>query len=169
MTLTGHAVVGAAIIKILPSHPILAVVLAFFSHFVLDAIPHWDYPINSKRDDPKDLMNSTMHLDRLFLKDLVKICIDGTVGVIVSLLLFAPSYSLSFSNLISLWPIVLGAGAGMIADFLQFLYLQIRVEPLIVIQRLHVCIHTEKKMKRFKFLSIASQIAGILLIKYYIG
>jgi hypothetical protein len=42
MILSTHAIVGAAIASFLPSHPTIAFVLGFGSHFVLDAIPHWD-------------------------------------------------------------------------------------------------------------------------------
>jgi hypothetical protein len=45
MTSTAHALVGAAIASRL-QNPTLAVPLAFFSHFVLDSIPHWDFGTN---------------------------------------------------------------------------------------------------------------------------
>src|SRR5260370_42631939 len=53
MILSTPAIVGAAIASFLPSHPTTAFVLGFASHFVLDAIPHWDYPIRSAAADPK--------------------------------------------------------------------------------------------------------------------
>ena len=53
MILSTHAIVGAAIASFLPSHPTTAFVLGFGSHFVLDAIPHWDYPIKSASVDPE--------------------------------------------------------------------------------------------------------------------
>ena len=40
MTATNHAMTGA-IIGLTVSNPVVAVVAAFFSHFVLDAIPHF--------------------------------------------------------------------------------------------------------------------------------
>ncbi len=40
MTATNHAMTGA-IIGLTVSNPVAAVVIAFFSHFVLDAIPHF--------------------------------------------------------------------------------------------------------------------------------
>lgn len=47
MILSTHAVVGGAIGSLFPSHPILVALLGFTSHFVIDAIPHWDYPLKS--------------------------------------------------------------------------------------------------------------------------
>ncbi len=37
-----HTIVGVAVATAVRRQPALALVLAFFSHFVLDAIPHWD-------------------------------------------------------------------------------------------------------------------------------
>jgi hypothetical protein len=53
MILTTHAVVGAALATFLPSHPVIAFAVGFASHFVLDAIPHVDYPIKSRSVNPK--------------------------------------------------------------------------------------------------------------------
>ena len=41
MFLTPHVAVAVAIAAVLPN-PILAIPLAFLSHFVLDMLPHWD-------------------------------------------------------------------------------------------------------------------------------
>lgn len=41
MTATSHSLVGASLAKLMPN-PYLAILLALFSNFVLDLIPHWD-------------------------------------------------------------------------------------------------------------------------------
>ena len=41
MIATSHAIVGAAIASAAPD-PIIGLLLAFASHFVLDLVPHWD-------------------------------------------------------------------------------------------------------------------------------
>lgn len=41
MTATAHALVAAAIARAVPN-PYLAIPLAITSHFIMDAIPHWD-------------------------------------------------------------------------------------------------------------------------------
>jgi len=51
MILTTHAIVGAALASFLSSHPAAAFVAGFASHFVLDAIPHVDYPIIGEPQD----------------------------------------------------------------------------------------------------------------------
>lgn len=42
MTATAHALVSAAIYRAIPN-PAIAIPLAFASHFIMDAIPHWDF------------------------------------------------------------------------------------------------------------------------------
>lgn len=44
MLLAPHALVGAAIAATVPN-PILGLLLAFLSHFLLDRVPHWEYSI----------------------------------------------------------------------------------------------------------------------------
>ena len=41
MTATNHGLFGSAIAVTLSAHPVLAIVIAPFSHFLLDAIPHY--------------------------------------------------------------------------------------------------------------------------------
>lgn len=41
MTATAHALVGAAIVSVVPE-PVIGLSLAFTSHILLDMIPHWD-------------------------------------------------------------------------------------------------------------------------------
>ncbi len=45
MTATAHALVAAAIARAIPN-PYLSIPLAFGSHFILDAVPHWDFGTN---------------------------------------------------------------------------------------------------------------------------
>jgi hypothetical protein len=42
MTATAHALVAGAIARAVPN-PYLAIPLALTSHFIMDAIPHWDF------------------------------------------------------------------------------------------------------------------------------
>src|SRR5438270_8986664 len=104
MILSTHAIVGAAIASFLPSHPTTAFVLGFGSHFVLDAIPHWDYPISSASVNPK--IGAPVTFDRALLRDLVVIGSDGLLGILGALLLFASSEGL--------WSILLGAFGAML-------------------------------------------------------
>src|SRR6516165_2928546 len=89
MILSTHGIVGAALASFLPAHPIGAFIIGFGSHFVLDAIPHWDYPIKSRSVDPE--IGAPMTFDRALLRDVVVIGSDGLLGILGALLLFASS------------------------------------------------------------------------------
>ena len=88
MTLTTHAIIGAAIAASMPNYPVVGFVLAFASHFVLDAIPHWDYKLSSQKTDGKDRMNDDMIINKDFFIDLSKIGLDMLCGVLLALFFF---------------------------------------------------------------------------------
>src|SRR5215831_8340191 len=117
MILSTHAIVGAAIASFLPSHPMAAFAPGFASHFVLDAIPHWDYPIRSAAVHPK--IGGPLTFDRALLRDAVVIGSDGLFGVLVALLLFASPDGL--------WSI----------DLLHTIHAHFPYEPLRTLQRFH--------------------------------
>lgn len=45
MTATAHALVAGTIATQV-AHPVLAPILALFSHYIMDAVPHWDFGTN---------------------------------------------------------------------------------------------------------------------------
>lgn len=148
MILSTHAIVGAAVASFLPSHPTTAFVLGFASHFVLDAIPHWDYPIRSAAVDPK--IGAPMTFDRALLRDAVVIGSDGLVGILGA---FSPR--------------------RMAPDPLQTLHAHFPYERLRTLQRFHRWIHTDKRIKEDIILGVGSQIAlvavmiGLTMVTHY--
>ena len=121
MILSTHAIVGGAIASFLPSHPLLAAVAAFASHFAIDAIPHWDYPLQSIAIG-KGADNRRLRLSRTVLTDLADITMDACVGLAPALWLFATPAPV--------WVIILGAVAAMLPDSLQFAHsLEYASEP----------------------------------------
>jgi len=159
MILATHAVVGGAIMKLLPHHPVAGLFLAFASHFALDAIPHWDYShlLKSYDYNEKEPLKSVIHLNKKFLVDLAKMGLDGILGLIFAIILFSgPPVGGWFL-------IALGAVGAMLPDFLQFVYLQIRREPFLSLQRLHLWTHSKYKIKKISFAGVISQIAIIIL------
>jgi hypothetical protein len=154
MILTSHAIVGGAIASILPSHPFVGVTLSFASHFAVDAIPHWDYPIRSDRIRPGG--GSTLAFDRLFIRDLTVIGMDGLAGTALALMLFATHQTF--------WVVLLSAWAAMLPDPLQFLHKLCPRGPLPILQRFHGWIHTSYPLKREVFLGVSSQIVFVIVI-----
>lgn len=156
MILTTHAVVGGAIMKLVSHHPVIGLFLAFGSHFVLDAIPHWDYHLGSYERNKKEPLKSVIHLNKRFLIDLTKMGSDGIFGLILSIIIFSGPPAGGW--------IILGVISAMLPDFLQFLYLQIRREPFTSLQRFHGWFHNQKN----NFAGIISQIIIIILAYFFI-
>jgi hypothetical protein len=154
MILSTHALVGAAIANLFPSHPGVAFVVGFASHFALDAIPHADYPIRSASLDPK--IGARLRFDRALLQDAVTIGADGMLGLVLAFLLFASAENQ--------WAILLGAFGAMLPDALQFLYLRFPREPLKTLQRFHGWAHTCTDIKDRVVLAVGSQALLVLAI-----
>lgn len=162
MTLSTHAVVGAAIAVALPGQPILGASLAFVSHFLLDSLPHWDYKILSQSANPEQASLSVFRFEKLFFIDLFRIGSDVVLGLILTLLIFGVVTPQSLALA------CIGAAAAMLPDFLQFVYRLYPLGPFAVLQRFHVWIHTEHRLVDQPFLGITSQacVAGIIVAAF---
>jgi hypothetical protein len=148
MILSTHAVVGGAIASLFPSDPILAAAAGFVSHFAIDAIPHWDYPLRSISVG-KGADNRRLRLSRAVMTDLICIGVDACAGLALAIWLFATPASV--------WAIALGALAAMAPDPLQFVHSIHPREPLVTLQRFHRWMHSNRKLA-WK-LGVSSQIA----------
>jgi len=139
MTLTAHAIVGASIASIVPNHPALGFVLGFGSHFLLDAIPHWDYTLVSYKKNNTNPMDGNVIMNKNFVFDLIKTSFDAFLGITAVFILFG----ILNLNLVSVLTSSLfwGAVGAMIPDALQFVYFKWRHEPVKSLQRLHFWIH----------------------------
>jgi hypothetical protein len=135
MILSTHAIVGGAIASLFPSHPALVVVAAFASHFAIDAIPHWDYPLRSISIKPGA---NQLRKIRPLLRDLGLIAFDAGAGLLLALALFATSATVAV--------IALGAIVAMLPDPLQVAHSLYPHEPLKSLQRFHVWMHTRRKL-----------------------
>ena len=152
MTLTTHAIVGGAIVSVMPAHPLLGVCVAFASHFLLDAIPHWDYPIRSFSLNPE--IAGPMKCDRALFADMVTIGADALLGIALALILFVTQRSIIL--------VLFGACAGILPDALQFAYMRFPREPLPSLQRFHQWIHTSHNLRE-PLLGILSQFAFVVV------
>ncbi len=158
MTLSTHAVAGAAIGGLLAYNPALVVITAFASHFVLDAIPHWDYEVKVSNES-NDLLNAKIQLDKKFFKDSIKILIDVLIGVLVIGALFY-----SHTPYVRLMALV-GAGFAVLPDFLQFVYYRTHSRILRPLQDFHVnFMHAKKSLSNRPFLGPFIQIIIVLIL-----
>lgn len=147
MILSTHAVVGGAIARLFPSHPALVVVTAFASHFAIDAIPHWDYPLGAITLKPGANNRCVLKDRRLFL-DLALIGLDACAGLLIVIWLLATPATIGV--------IVLGALAGMMPDPLQVVDSVFPNPPLTALRRFHQWIHAKTRLRCF--LGISSQV-----------
>ena len=156
MTLETHAIVGAALATAIPTHPVTAFCVGFASHFVVDAIPHYDYPIYSASINPKE--EGSFHLDQAFLRDMADFTLDAGAGLLISIAVFA--------NILWLPAILAGAIGGILPDPLQVVYKKWPHEPLAALYRFHQWIHTSRRLRDEGklMLGIISQAAFILVV-----
>ena len=137
MILSTHAIVGGAIASLFPSHPALVVAAGFASHFAIDAIPHWDYPLHAISARPA-AGSAALNLDRRLWGDLSLIALDASVGLTLAIWLFATPATIG--------AILLGAVAAMMPDPLQVVHALYPREPLKSLQRFHQWIHAKRKL-----------------------
>jgi hypothetical protein len=137
MILSTHAVVGGAVASLFPTHPGLVAIAGFASHFALDAIPHWDYPLQAISIGA-NADNRRLRLDSRLLFDLFLIGFDASAGLVVAIWLFATSAAI--------WVIVLGGFMAMLPDALQFACSLYPYEPLRSLRRFHEWIHSKRKL-----------------------
>jgi hypothetical protein len=152
MILSAHAVVGGAIASLFPSHPLAVIAAAFASHFAIDAIPHWDYPLQSIKVGAG--ARNQLKLARPILLDLALIGFDAFAGLALAVVVFATPATIG--------TVILGASAAIMPDPLQFLYSLYPREPLKSLQQFHSWIHSKCGLNWP--LGISSQIAFVALV-----
>jgi hypothetical protein len=147
MILSTHAVVGAALASQMPSHPVAAFVVGFASHFVIDAIPHWDYPLRSISLGAGARNDVRMTAARI--RDLALIGFDGLAGLTLAITIFGTE-----ADIVA---ILSGAVGGVLPDPLKFAYTLYPREPLATVERFHNWIHSKRALNWP--LGVSSQIA----------
>jgi len=143
---------------LMPSRPVTAFVVGFASHFVLDAIPHADYPIRSRSVDPN--VGAPMVFDKALLWDALAIGSDGLLGLMAAVLLFGSP--------VALWAVLLGAIGAMLPDPLQFAYTRFPHEPLRTLQRFHRWAHTDRQLQG-SIMAFGTQAAFVFAVAWVAG
>ncbi len=138
MILSTHAVAGASISVIFRGNPAAGIALAFLSHFLLDAFPHWHYRILSRIKDQSLPFGEKLAFNEEFLKDILRTGVDFGIGLGISLAVsqfFFPGNSLL---------VFLGALAGALPDALQVVYHRFpNSKPLYYLQLFHEKAHSK--------------------------
>ncbi|HEV8666880.1 MAG TPA: hypothetical protein VN665_03485 [Candidatus Paceibacterota bacterium] len=160
MTLTTHAIVGAAAASLVPNHPVIGFIGGLASHFAIDSIPHWNegrFIRSVKKVDNNPL---TRRINRSWdlLHDFALVGFDSLLG-------FAGSVAILFYLFHApLYIVLLGAFAGQMPDGLQFVYFVFHPKFMDALQRFHGRIQTEST--EIAYLGIE---AGLILAVIALG
>lgn len=142
MILTPHILVGAAIVSQIPN--IWGLILAFFSHFVLDVIPHFEYSIKGIKRFEK----------RQFFRSLIKVELDFCLGVII--------FAFIVTDLSSTRVIygLLGIAAAVLPDGLMFFYYVSGGKWIKRFAKFHHAVHIkrDKKKRKLSFFTVFTQV-----------
>ena len=161
MVLTTHIVFGSVGAQLMTSNPYLGFLAGFVSHFILDAVPHWDYTLKSRAYNPKNRLDVDMKIGSNFVRDLFLIGLDFCLGFTIAITYFY--LTATPFGLVAL----LGGIGAVFPDFLQFVYFKFKTGPLLSLQRFHVWIHSKISLNNRPTLGIISQavlIIALLLI-----
>lgn len=151
MVLATHAIVGAVFGKLIPN-PFLAFFAGFLSHFLLDAIPHWHYPLRSKVKQSL-YRDEDMVIGRAFLIDLFVIGFDFAIGIGVAILIFQGWDGFLHPSL----SILSAAFGAILPDILLFVAWKIKKEPLLILRRFHKWMHARNNLDHRPFVGVLSQ------------
>lgn len=144
MVLTVHILIGAAVAT-RTGNPILGLLFAFLSHYLIDAIPHKEYSIQNIKEGK--WQNSS--------KDFLKIFLDILIGFFL-IIIFQGNYFLAF----------LGGLSAILPDILTFLHFIFpKIKPLHLLSKFHEKTHWFKhsKIKIPLFLGIFTQVLMLFL------
>ncbi len=163
MTLAVHAIIGAAAAHRLGLHnPMALFLVGAATHYIADAIPHWDYGFLSFPHGEKAETRRWPFTSAAFRKDLVRIACDGALGA--GLILFVAK-TLSWA---SATPLLLASFGGMAPDLLQGIYFTGYAPFLAPLQRFHDFCHTEIKLGPYPAIGIPFQIGIALAAAYFL-
>ncbi|MFZ3020095.1 MAG: hypothetical protein WA051_01060 [Minisyncoccia bacterium] len=142
MVLSVHTLVGGALGAVLPVSPVASFAIGFVSHFILDAIPHSDYPLQSLTKNADDRDKDVMSKDGRLANDLV---VNGVDGILGFLILTTLTY-----NSPALFSAILGGLGACVPDGLQFLHFMFpNNKPLEAFKKFHGIFHTPLKVEEF--------------------
>lgn len=161
MTLATHIVTGAAAARIFATHPAEAFVIGLASHYILDSIVHWDYPIKayfSHKDSPAE---TKVHLNKDIFIDVGKVLFDVSIGFVI---VFFAHREIVNGNLLLLTVAALGA---VLPDFIQFVYGIYKIPLLGFMQRFHHFMHAARTLNDRPIIGVGSQICLIIVASMF--
>lgn len=120
MIISSHFIAGAAVGK-LTGNPILAVVIGFIFHFIMDLVPHWNYGYK--------------HLQKA--KTLLLVLLDPLL-VFVIFLAIGLARGYDTATWINTF---IGGFACVLPDLIEFIIRVFKIKPLVFFLKFHRAVH----------------------------
>jgi len=140
MTATAHALVGGVIASSTAQNPALGLTLAFVSHPLMDAIPHWDFGIGWKKKSR--------------LKFFLEASFDFSLGLTVSYFLFGQNLELWY-----FWIVIFASESWDLVET-PYWFLNWRFPPFSTLYNFSKKLHSEIK----PFWGIVTQVVTVVLV-----
>ena len=162
MTLTTHSIIAAALTKpLVASNPAFILIAAIISHYLSDAIPHWDYPLESIEDLEDSNKRHWGKDKKAILKDIRHFALDGFLGAALVLLIIRPNTTQQWT-----WALLAIIG-GCLPDFLQGLSM-LKLKFLRPHQKLHDFMHAKIRLGPYPRFGIPLQILIYMIALYFL-
>lgn len=163
MTLATHIVIAAAVAKpLVAAHPLFPFLAAVASHYLADAIPHWDYTLHSVPGESTASEKRWAFTRRSFFTDFARVASDGLIGTALVASALRPTSVPEFSVFAL---IVIG---GVFPDLLEGVYYTGRAPFLKPFHRFHEFIHTKIELGTYPLIGIPLQILIALIAMYFL-
>ncbi|MBI5045703.1 MAG: hypothetical protein HZC14_01710 [Candidatus Niyogibacteria bacterium] len=169
MIISSHVVITAAAVAPFLTHPFTAPKaaaifgIAVLSHYLADAVPHWDYQLSSVVEGGeagRDRRGFSRDR-RLFLKDLSRAALDGLLGMAIAFLMLNLSFTwwdLAVLSWISF--------SAILPDIASMFFIIFPCAPFSWFYKAHV-VHTSYRWKKGPWsgaLFQATTVAAIVLV-----
>ncbi|MDO8676363.1 MAG: hypothetical protein Q7K16_01790 [Candidatus Azambacteria bacterium] len=159
MTLASHIIISG-LLGASTHNYFLAAIVGFFSHYIVDAIPHWDAYLSPDFDSRAKSKGVLFLKDKFLYKELSKVAIDIIIGLGVLSLMFFETFELE-----NITYAAIGVFFGVLPDPLQLLYLITNWRFLKPNHKIQIYLHTLiYKGKPSFWPGILTQAATILLV-----
>lgn len=142
-----HIIAGAVIASKINSVPV-ALTIAFFSHYLLDMVPHWEYSLQDLKEKNRGK----------FFPKISKLITDIIIGFSL-VFFFFPHQPIIF----------IGSLFGILPDILTFVYWLFPSKIMTIYHNLHSKTHFWKTKKIPVILGISTQVALILVSIIFLG
>jgi hypothetical protein len=151
MLLTPHILVGALLGSKIQS-PWLVFIIAFISHFILDAIPHREYEIRSLKKKK---------INKKFFIDLLQVLTDLTIGMGATIFFV---WHTPYRN-----HALLGMIAAILPDGLTFIYWRTKMPMLKALTNFHcLTVHPKNNKNTPLIWGLGSQLIIVAIAVFFI-